>query len=116
MRLVNLMDKMERLGVVQPARVGADGKPEAVSHVCQLIENKGNEEEDSHSDGRCLRSKETGSYPLRIRRINDILPLTLSNKTALFRATHIFRKEATKLSTNHSNTKIPLCPCQIGVT
>ena len=50
MRLVNLMDKMERLGVVQPARVGPDGKPEAVSHVCQLIENKGNEEEDSHSD------------------------------------------------------------------
>ena len=40
MRLVNLMDKMERLGVVQPARLGADGKPEAVSHICQLIENQ----------------------------------------------------------------------------
>ena len=49
MRLVNLMDKMERLGVVQPARVGVDGKPEAVSHVCQLIENQ-KEQEDSHSD------------------------------------------------------------------
>ena len=50
MRLVNLMDKMDRLGVVQPARVGADGKPEAVSHVCELIESKQEDEEDSHSD------------------------------------------------------------------
>ena len=50
MRLVNLMDKMDRLGVVQPARGGADGKPEAVSHVCELIENKQEDEEDSHSD------------------------------------------------------------------
>ena len=49
MRLVNLMDKMDRLGVVQPARVGVDGKPEAVSHVCQLIENQ-NEGEDSPDD------------------------------------------------------------------
>ena len=49
MRLVNLMDKMERLGVVQPARVGADGQPEAVSHICQLIENQ-NDGEDSPED------------------------------------------------------------------
>ena len=49
MRLVNLMDKMERLGLVQPARVGPDGKPEAVSHVCQLIENQ-KDQEDSHGD------------------------------------------------------------------
>ena len=49
MRLVNLMDKMERLGVVQPARVGADGQPEAVSHICQLIENQ-NDREDSPED------------------------------------------------------------------
>ena len=49
MRLVNLMDKMERLGVVQPARVGAGGQPEAVSHICQLIENQ-NDGEDSPED------------------------------------------------------------------
>ena len=49
MRLVNLMDKMERLGVVQPARVGADGQPEAVSHICQLLENQ-NKGEDSPGD------------------------------------------------------------------
>ena len=49
MRLVNLMDKMERLGMVQPARVGADGRPEAVSHVCELLENR-QEERDSDSD------------------------------------------------------------------
>ena len=49
MRLVNLMDKMERLGVVQPARVGADGQPEAVSHISQLLENQ-NEGEDSPGD------------------------------------------------------------------
>ena len=49
MRLVNLMDKMERLGMVQPARVGADGRPEAVSHVCELLENRP-EERESDSD------------------------------------------------------------------
>ena len=49
MRLVNLMDKMERLGMVQPARVGADGRPEAVSHVMELLENR-KEERDSDSD------------------------------------------------------------------
>ena len=49
MRLVNLMDKMERLGMVQPARVGADGRPEAVSHVMELLENR-QEERDSDSD------------------------------------------------------------------
>ena len=49
MKLVNLMDKMERLGMVQPARVGADGRPEAVSHVMELLENR-QEERDSDSD------------------------------------------------------------------
>jgi len=38
MQLVNLMDKMTRSGVIQPCRVGEDGRPEAVEHVLQLQE------------------------------------------------------------------------------
>ncbi|CAH0397283.1 unnamed protein product [Chilo suppressalis] len=36
MKLVNLFDKMVSSGVVKPARVGADGRPEPVEHVLQL--------------------------------------------------------------------------------
>jgi len=53
-KLINLMDKMNRSGVIQPCRIGADGKPEPVEHVLQLQENlenlnvdKQNEESDS---------------------------------------------------------------------
>ena len=67
MQLVNLMDRycnyiqcdddmmdvdrMQRSGLISPARVGEDGRPEAVEHVLQLIENTGGhtasgEEED----------------------------------------------------------------------
>ncbi|XP_063379888.1 synembryn-A [Cydia fagiglandana] len=36
MKLVNLFDKMVSEGVVVPARVGADGRPEPVQHVLEL--------------------------------------------------------------------------------
>ena len=44
------MHRMQRSGLISPARVGEDGRPEAVEHVLQLIENTGDtgsgEEED----------------------------------------------------------------------
>lgn len=38
MQLVSLMDKLHRSGVVQPCRVGEDGKPHPVDHILQLQE------------------------------------------------------------------------------
>jgi len=55
MQLVNLMDKMTRTGLIQPCRVGEDGRPEAVDHVLQLQEamqagHQARSEEDDDSD------------------------------------------------------------------
>ncbi len=36
MKLVNLMDQLNRQGVVQPCRIGPDGRPEAVEHILEL--------------------------------------------------------------------------------
>ncbi|GFT08911.1 synembryn-A [Trichonephila clavipes] len=38
MQLVNMMDRMSRDGLIQPMRVGEDGRPEAVEHILQLQE------------------------------------------------------------------------------
>jgi len=46
MQLVNLMDKMQRTGLISPCRVGEDGRPEAVEHVMQLIEGQKEKEQD----------------------------------------------------------------------
>lgn len=35
-KLINLMDKLQRDGIIQPARIGEDGRPCAVEHVLQL--------------------------------------------------------------------------------
>jgi len=40
-RLINLMDRLQREGIIQPARIGDDGKPHAVEHVLQLQEGIG---------------------------------------------------------------------------
>jgi len=55
MQLVNLMDKMTRTGLIQPCRVGEDGRPEAVDHVLQLQEamqagHQARSEEEDDSD------------------------------------------------------------------
>jgi len=50
MKLVNLMDKMNRSGVIQPCRVGADGKPEPVEHVLQLQEGLDKQEEETDTE------------------------------------------------------------------
>lgn len=39
LKLVNLIDQLDRQGLIKPARIGADGKPEAVDHVLQLQED-----------------------------------------------------------------------------
>lgn len=39
MQLVNCMDKLMDRGVIQPGRIGDDGRPQTVEHVCQLLEN-----------------------------------------------------------------------------
>lgn len=35
-KLVNMIDKLQRKGIIQPARVGEDGKPRAIEHVMEL--------------------------------------------------------------------------------
>lgn len=37
-KLVNLIDQMSRQGVVQPMRVGQDGRPHPLEHVLELAE------------------------------------------------------------------------------
>lgn len=54
MKLMNAMDKLQRLGVVQPSTIGADGTPVPVEHVLQLAQdptvnsenNEGSEDSD----------------------------------------------------------------------
>jgi len=48
-QLANMMDRLTSSGVIKPCRVGADGKPEPVEHVLQLIQGQG-EGENSGSD------------------------------------------------------------------
>ncbi|XP_053952404.1 synembryn [Anastrepha ludens] len=38
MQLVSLIDKLHKSGVVQPCRIGEDGKPQPVDHILQLQE------------------------------------------------------------------------------
>ncbi|TKR72539.1 hypothetical protein L596_019971 [Steinernema carpocapsae] len=52
MKLVDAMSKLMDTGVIQPGTIGPDGKPKAVSHVCELLKNKHDlkEEEELDSD------------------------------------------------------------------
>lgn len=36
MKLVNLMDQLNRQGLVQPCKIGPDGRPEPVEHILEL--------------------------------------------------------------------------------
>ncbi|XP_005090378.1 synembryn-A [Aplysia californica] len=40
-QLLNSIDKLQRQGIIQPCRVGEDGKPEPVEHVLELLEGQG---------------------------------------------------------------------------
>lgn len=42
MKLVNLFDKMVSEGVVKPARVGPDGRPQPIEHVLEFREHTPN--------------------------------------------------------------------------
>lgn len=46
MKLVNLMDQLHRQGVVQPCRVGEDGRPHAVNHILELQEQIPQQQKD----------------------------------------------------------------------
>ncbi|KAI5738708.1 hypothetical protein M8J77_010215 [Diaphorina citri] len=35
-QLVNMIDKLSKMGVVQPCKVGEDGKPQPVEHILEL--------------------------------------------------------------------------------
>jgi len=39
-KLANLIDKLHTMGVVKPAKLGEDGKPQAVEHVLELCESQ----------------------------------------------------------------------------
>ncbi|XP_037570388.1 synembryn-A [Dermacentor silvarum] len=47
MQLVSLMDRLTRGGVVQPARVGADGRPHPIEHLLELQEDRDLTESES---------------------------------------------------------------------
>jgi len=38
-KLANIIDRLHSLGVVKPGKLGPDGKPTAVDHVLELVEN-----------------------------------------------------------------------------
>lgn len=40
MQLLNAMDRLQKLGVIQPSRIGEDGRPEPVEHILQLTEGQ----------------------------------------------------------------------------
>lgn len=39
MRLMTVIDKLDRGGVIQPSRIGEDGRPVPITHVLELVEN-----------------------------------------------------------------------------
>lgn len=46
MQMVNLMDKLNRQGIVQPCRIGEDGRPEAVGHIVELQQELPQQQKD----------------------------------------------------------------------
>ncbi|KAK3756853.1 hypothetical protein RRG08_048899 [Elysia crispata] len=43
-KLIDAIDKLQRQGIIQPCRVGEDGKPVPVEHVLELVEARGGKE------------------------------------------------------------------------
>ncbi|RUS77426.1 hypothetical protein EGW08_014804, partial [Elysia chlorotica] len=43
-KLIDAIDKLQRQGIIQPCRVGEDGKPVPVEHVLELVEARGGRE------------------------------------------------------------------------
>lgn len=49
-KLVNVMDKLNREGIIQPSVPGAGGRPVPVSHILELVENQPNVSTAEESD------------------------------------------------------------------
>ncbi|KAB0800016.1 hypothetical protein PPYR_07896 [Photinus pyralis] len=52
MQLVNLMDNLTRQGIVQPCRIGEDGRPQPIEHVLQLQESLLNDQPTNIHDSK----------------------------------------------------------------
>lgn len=50
MELVNLIDKLNTLGVVQPCKLDESGVPQPIQHVLELQKQEESENKDSDSD------------------------------------------------------------------
>jgi hypothetical protein len=46
MKLVSLIDQLNKTGIVQPCKIGPDGKPVPVEHVLELAENLQEQQRD----------------------------------------------------------------------
>ncbi|XP_039295364.1 synembryn-A [Nilaparvata lugens] len=58
LRLANMMDKLARDGLIQPCRIGEDGRPEPVEHVLQLAESSNGLVKKSHFNNSSHHSDE----------------------------------------------------------
>lgn len=50
LKLVNMIDELSKTGVMQPCRVGADGKPHPVGHILELQEQAKSNHKNEKSD------------------------------------------------------------------
>lgn len=50
MKLVNLMQELNRQGIVQPCRIGEDGRPVAVEHILELQDNNNPHQQPDHQN------------------------------------------------------------------
>lgn len=57
-RLVNAIDQLQRSGIIQPCRIGADGRPQPVEHVLQLQEEY---QRNNHSSNRKQQQSDSDS-------------------------------------------------------
>ena len=57
-RLVYAIDQLQRSGIIQPCRIGADGRPQPVEHVLQLQEEY---QRNNHSSNRKQQQSDSDS-------------------------------------------------------
>ncbi|XP_013108054.1 synembryn [Stomoxys calcitrans] len=50
-KLVNLIDQLDRYGIIKPCRINSEGKPEPVEHVLQLQEELPQQQQQVHQKG-----------------------------------------------------------------
>ncbi|OTF80782.1 hypothetical protein BLA29_014279 [Euroglyphus maynei] len=57
-RLVNAIDQLQRSGIIQPCRIGDDGRPQPVEHILQLQEEY---QRNNHSSNKQRRQQQQQS-------------------------------------------------------